>query len=370
VADRPSSRVVSLDALRGFDMFWILSGEVFFISLFRLFDLPFFDALSRQLEHSTWSGFTFYDLIFPLFIFITGASLPFSLTKRLDRGESRMELYKHIVKRTVLLYVFGLLYNGLLNFDPQHLRYTGVLHRIGISYFFASLILMNVRSLKRQVMVTAGILLGYWVLLLLIPVPGFGRYVITPEGNLVGWIDRLLLPGSFCCRPYAPFGDNEGILSYLPAVASCMLGVFAGSWLKSSETPARKCKGLMAAGAALLGIALVWNFVFPINKLIWTSSYVLFAGGWSVLLLCLFYWLIDVKGYQKWAFPFVVIGMNPITIYLVAELFDFGVIVNIYSHAFMNNLGSWKDVYFNLNMILVKWLFVYFLYRQKIFLKV
>jgi predicted acyltransferase len=200
----------------------------------------------------------------------------------------------------------------------------------------------------------------------LIPVPGFGSGVLTPDGNLAAYLDRKFLPGSFCCYQ---FGDNEGILSTLPAVATAMIGVFSGLWLKSKNGGTKKVFGLFAAGAAALVLAKLWDLVFPINKLIWSSSYVLYSSGWSLLLLALFYWIIDVRGWRKWAFPFVVIGLNPITIYVAQALFDFGVIANIVVHGFIGHMGAFRDPFWALCVLAVKWLFLCFLYRQKIFLK-
>ena len=361
----PKGRIISIDALRGFDMFWIISGGFFFRSLFRLTDDPVSQALANQLHHSKWHGFTFEDLIFPLFLFIVGLSMPFSLTKRIDRGDSRRNLYIHIIKRTLILFVLGLICNGLLNFNFGEMRYAGVLQRISLCYFFTALIVMNTR-VKGQAVWAGLILVIYWAAMKLIPVPNFGAGVLTPEGNLSGYLDRLFLPGRFCCYK---FGDNEGFLSTVPAVATTLLGVLNGHWLRSSFMPDRKVKGLLAAGAASLIIALLWNFLFPINKLIWSSSYVLFAGGLSMFLLALFYWLIDVRGYRKWVFPFVVIGLNPITIYVAQGVFDFGVIAAVFVHGFIDSTGDFRPLVGALSVLAVKWLFLYFLYRQKIFLK-
>ena len=361
----PARRVVSIDALRGFDMFWIMGGDAFFPALFALIGTPFFLSLSRQLEHSSWNGFTFYDLIFPLFLFIVGCSMPFALGRRLEKGEPKKSIYIHIIKRTVTLLFLGLIYNGLLNFQFHEMRYAGVLQRITICYFFASVIFIYSKP-RTQAILSAVILLAYWAIMKLIPVPGFGAGVLTPEGNLAAFVDQRLLPGRFCCYT---FGDNEGIISNLPAVVTALLGALSGAWLKSGTGGIRKVLGLAAAGIASLGIAQLWNPFFPINKLFWSSSYVLAAGGWSMLLLALFYWIIDVRGWRVWAFPFVVIGLNPITIYVVQGLFDFGIIANIFVHGFIRHTGAFEQPLWLLCILAVKWLFLYFLYRQKIFLK-
>lgn len=359
-------RVASIDALRGFDMFWITGGEEIIRALHKVSPGPATGALNVQFQHVQWAGFHFYDLIFPLFLFVVGAVLPFSVTKRLEAGASRGRLYQHLVKRLALLFALGLVYNGLLDFDFHQLRIAGVLQRIALCYFFAALIVMNTK-VRGQIAFFAGILLAYWAVMMLVPVPGVGSGVLTPDGNLASFIDRHLLPRPYCCFAQ---GDNEGILSTFPAIATTLLGVLAGQWLRSKRTPNRKTLGLVAAGVASLLAGFLWSFNFPVIKNLWTSSFVLIAGGWSLLLLALFYWIIDVKGYKRWAFFFTVIGVNAITIYLVHQLFDFGTITTIFVHGFINKLGAIQPLFWAVSVMMTGWLFLYFLYRQKIFLKV
>jgi predicted acyltransferase len=360
-----SGRVVSIDALRGFDMFWIVGGTAFFTDLFDWTGSPFLQSLNHQMEHTDWNGFTAYDLIFPLFLFIVGASLPFAISRRIEQGADRMKLWLHVVRRTVTLLFLALIYAGLLDFDFSRFRYAGVLQRIALCYFIAGTITLSL-GIRGQALFAAINLLAYWAMMALVPVPEIGAGILTPKGNLAGYIDRLLLPGEFCCYT---FGDNEGILSTLPAISTTLLGVLSGHWLRTNYTGSMKTLGLAGAGVICLLLALLWNPVFPINKLMWSSSYVLFAGGWSLLLLALFYWVIDVQGYQRWAILFVVIGMNAITIYVANRLFDFSSISSIFIHGFSDSLGSFKEVFENFCELAVKWLFLYFLYCKKIFLK-
>ena len=292
--------------------------------------------------------------------------MPLSITRRLERGDSREKLYLHIFQRTLLLFLLGLIYNGLFNFDFAIQRYSGVLQRFAITYLFASVIVMNFKG-KGQMIWAGSILLLYWMVLLFIPAPGFRAYDLTPQGNLCGYVDRMIVPGSFCCYKY---GDNEGILTMFPAIANVLFGVLAGRWLLGSAENRVKIRNLVAAGTLFICGALLWSLVFPVNKYLWTGSYVLLTSGIAFLLLCLFFWIIDVKGWKSWSFPFVVIGLNPITIYVVQGVFDFGIIVNIFVHGFVASLGSFKEVFFQFSVILVKWLFLYFLYRKRIFLKV
>lgn len=361
-----SSRLASIDALRGFDMFWITGGEELIHSLHRTFARPWTAALDTQFHHVLWEGFRFYDLIFPLFMFLVGVVLPFSLTRRLEGGASRAGLYRHLVQRLVALFLLGLIYNGLLDFRFHDLRIAGVLQRIALGYFFAALVVMNA-GVRAQALITGAILVVYWAIVMLIPVPGFGAGVLTPEGNLSAFLDQKLLPQPFCCYH---FGDNEGILSTLPAIATTLLGALAGQWLRSGAAPKRKAAGLALAGVACLVAGGLWSLAFPIIKNIWTSSYVLVAGGWSLLLLALFYWIIDVRGWRRWAFFFTVIGLNPITIYVLRSQFDFGQIAHIFVRGFLDYFGPFRPLAWDFCVMMTGWLFLYFLYRQKIFLKV
>lgn len=361
----PAGRVHSIDALRGFDMFWIVGGGTLVERILTLMHTP--EAITRQFEHSAWNGFTFEDLIFPLFLFIAGLTVPFSLVKRSERGDSKRGLVGHILKRVVILFALGLVYNGILDFRFADMRWVGVLQRIALAWGAAALIAVFFRTVRAQAIWAGAILVGYWAVMMLVPVPGFGAGVLTPEGNLASFVDRLVLPGRFCCFD---FGDNEGVLSTIPAVATALLGVLAGNWLRGSRSGRDKTIGLLAAGVASLIAAIIWGLAFPINKLLWTSSYVLFAAGWSLLLLAVFFWIIDVKGWKKWSFFFTVIGMNSITIYVASDLFDFRGIANVFIHGFIGNMGAFAPAFTAFSVLAVKWLLLWFLYRQKIFLRV
>ncbi len=363
--DIPKDRVLSIDALRGFDMFWIIGGGTLVVRLFEWLKLPFSNTVIRQMEHSAWNGFTFEDLIFPLFLFIVGLSIPFALGKRITLGDSRGSIYRHILRRFAMLFILGLIYNGLLNLDFGHMRYAGVLQRIALCYLAASLIFVHT-GVRGQAIWAGAILLFYWAAMTLIPVPGTGAGVLTPEGNLASWIDRQMLPGRFCCFDY---GDNEGILSTIPAISTALLGILASHWLRSTRSQRAKILGLLIGGAASLALSLLWNLAFPINKLLWSSSYVLFAGGWSLLLLALFYVIIDVWGIRGWSFFFVVIGLNAITIYVVSGLVNFNDLVNPFIRGVAAHLGDFRPVFVVTAALAAKWLFLWFLYKQKIFLR-
>jgi predicted acyltransferase len=363
-------RLVSLDALRGFDMLWIAGGEWLIVALAALTGWPILQWAASQMEHVEWNGFHFYDMIFPLFLFISGVSMPFSLTKRVQRGDGMKSIYRHLFTRLFLLILLGAIYNGLLKFDFEHQRYASVLARIGLGWFFAAVIFLRTKP-RGQALWFAGILLGYWAAMKLIPVPGIGAGILTQEGSLAGYIDRMLCPGVL----YLGNHDPEGILSTIPAVATALLGVLAGQLLAGNIrkfSPLQKGLVILATGLICLAVGKVWDVVFPINKNLWTSSFVLFAGGWSLVLLAIFYLIIDVRGYKKWAFPFVVIGLNSITVYMLNSgiiSFDqmghyfFGGVAGLFSQAA-------QPVILSAAAVLCMWLVLYLLYKYKIFLKV
>ncbi|MCP4612227.1 MAG: DUF5009 domain-containing protein [Planctomycetes bacterium] len=357
-------RLASVDALRGFDMFWIIGGGTLLSNLLKVYSNPVTDAIERQLHHVEWGGFRFEDLIFPLFLFIMGVVLPFSFTRRLERGHSRTVLYLHILKRSAIIILLGLIFNGLQRFDWAQMRWPGVLQRIGICYFFAAIIVMNTKW-RTQAIIIAAVLILYWIATMLIPVPNYGAGNLTMEGCLSSYIDQHLIPGQL----YYGYGDNEGVISTLPAICTVLLGALAGHWLRSGQLGDRKAAGLAIAGIASVLVGLLWGQVFPIIKILWTSSYVMVAGGLSLILLALFYWVIDVKGYSKWAFFFIVIGMNPITIYFLQRFVDFNGIAEFFLAGAIEHSDLFKPVILAFGVVLTKWLFLWFLYRHRIFFK-
>ena len=364
----PAVRVASLDALRGFDMFWIIGGDAICRALPAVRDAPWTRFLARQVEHNPWTGFTFYDLVFPLFLFIIGAVFPFSLLKRVETGKARTRVYVHIVKRTLILILLGLIAGGVLSFDFAHQRWTGVLQRIGICYLLVAILALNTK-IRTQVGVFAAVLLLYWAALALIPVPGYGPGVMTPEGSLHTYIDQKVMAGHISKEFYGP-GDSLGVISTLPAACSLLLGVFAGYWLKSSRAAKKKILGLIIGGVACLAVGGVWSLSFPIIKHIWTSTYVLWAGGWCLLLLALFYWLIDVRGWSRWAFFFVVIGTNAILVYFGQEVVDFDGIARFFLDGVREHAGLVAPLLIPVGALAAKWLGLRFLHRHKIFFKV
>ncbi len=362
----PSKRLASIDALRGFDMFWLMQEQASLILVIAAtLHLPGQALLAKELDHTPWIGITAWDLIAPLFLFIVGLTLPLALNRRKEYGQSNKVIVGHILKRTVILILLGLVFNGILKMDFADYRWTGVLQRIALSYVFAALITLFFK-LRGQIWWTVGLLMGYWAIMALIPVPGYGANVLTQQGNLEGYIDRLFLPGQFCCYV---FGDNEGYLSTFPSIATVMLGVLCSHLIHSRKSQMWKVKALVAGGLGCLVVGQVWGIWFPIITRLWTSSYTVYSNGWCMLVFALFYWLIDVKGWKRWAFWLTVIGMNPLLIYVVQEVFDFSQASNILFGGIANHSGFLKVLILAVGTVLVKWLFLYFLYRQKIFLK-
>jgi predicted acyltransferase len=363
-----SPRLVSIDALRGFDMFWIIGGDALFTALARWGKWPFSQQIEDQLEHVPWEGFRFYDLIFPLFLFIVGVVLPFSLASHRQKGESSLQIYWRILRRTALLFALGLVYNNVLQLDFAQLRIAGVLQRIAICYGIAALIVMHA-GWRGQAVTAAVILLGYWALLAFVPTQGGVAGDYSKEGNLVGWVDRHYLPGKIY-EEYYGYGDNEGLLSTIPAVATALLGALAGQWLRSARSAGSKVLGLIAAGLVCLALGYGWWFVFPVIKNLWTSSFVLYAGGWSLLLLALFYGIIDGLGLRAWAFFFIVIGSNAIVIYVAPHLLNFDYTAHALFGGLANLTGAFEPVALAIAVLAVKWLLLLYLYRRRIFLRV
>ncbi len=364
----PAGRIKSLDALRGFDMFWIIGGDAICRALPAITDAPWTRFLARQVEHNRWEGFTFYDLIFPLFLFIIGAVFPFSLLKRAAEGGEKKKVYGHVIKRTLLLILLGLIAGGVLRFDFANMRWTGVLQRIALCYFLAAILVLNTK-VKTQVAVFVGILVLYWAALALIPVPGYGPGVMTPEGSLHSYLDQKVMPGKISEEFYGP-GDSLGAISTFPAVCSLLLGVFAGYWLKSKRTSKTKTLGLAAGGVVCLAVGYAWSLVFPIIKHIWTSTYVLWAGGWCFLLMALFYWMIDVKGWSRWSFFFVVIGTNAILVYFGQQVVDFDAIARFFLSGVEGVAGLVAPLVVPVGALAIKGLGLLFLHRHRLYFKV
>ena len=416
---------MSVDALRGFDMFWIIGADSLVAALNRISQTGPTRFLANQLEHAAWEGFHFYDLIFPLFVFLAGVSLVFSLTRTMEEA-GRAEALKRVLRRGILLFLIGIFYSGGFTNHWPDMRLMGVLNRIALAYLFAGLLFCFFKP-RALLGICGGLLLGYWALMTFVPIrdiqltksnvarlareggdlqtaayfensastnastvknsPAWagaqklfnstaktvsGKY--GPGYNLSDHTDFQYLPG----KKYDTFYDPEGIVRTIPAVATCLLGVFAGLLLKSQTVDdRRKVSYLIGFGIAAAAAGWLWNFQFPVIKKIWTSSYVLVAGGYSAVLLGVFFLVVDVWQKRSWCQPLVWIGMNSITIYLtknlitggfrtVAGRFVGGDIKTFFDSNLCAGLG---DLIVAVVGLLLAFWFVHFLYRRKIFLR-
>jgi predicted acyltransferase len=370
--ERPAAatkeRLVSLDALRGFDMFWIIGGWAIMSGLGKGLNSPWFNRhVMPQIDHMRWEGFVAWDLIMPLFLFVVGVAMPFSFAKRLEHGESKTRLYVHILYRVAILWVLGMIAQGrLLEYDLSKLQlYSNTLQAIAAGYLVASLLMLNLR-LQWQFVVTGVLLLLYWGLLALVPVPGHGEEHFTEQGNLAIYIDRLIL-GHFQDGTNPPY---TWILSSMTFAASVMAGAFAGQLLRSNRSQVSKVLILAGSGVACIFVGWAWGQVFPIIKHIWTSSMVLFAAGWSLLLLALFYLVIDMLRLRFLAFFFVVIGMNAIAVYMAAHVFDFRHLGDIFVGATAKWAGNWHEFIRAAAAFAILWLILFYMYRKRTFIKV
>jgi len=362
------TRLFSLDALRGFDMFWIMGGEEIFHGMAKATGSPFWGAIANQFTHPDWNGFHLYDLIFPLFLFMAGVSTPFSVGRELEKGKTRQQLLLRVIKRAFILVLLGLVVNNGLKIMPvSEIRFPSVLGRIGIAYMFANIIYLY--STERWQMFWFGFfIIGYWLLLKFTSAPGFPMGDLTMKGNFASYVDRSILPG----RLYLGIHDPEGLFSTIPAISTGILGILTGLLLKKGGvTQMRKVTTMAVVGVIFLILAQIWNLDFPINKNLWTSSFVLHVGGLSLLLMALFYFIIDVKGYQKWAFYFRVIGMNSILIYISGHFIKW----SYTTEGFFGWIGQlvgdpYNIVVMAICFVMVKWAFLYYLYTKKTFLRV
>jgi predicted acyltransferase len=365
-ANSPSAapeRLRSLDALRGFDMFWIAGGGALLTAWADSNEWGWLDWAKGQTEHVEWHGFTFWDLIFPLFLFIAGAALPLSFAKRRAEGASDAELARHTLRRGLTLVGLGLVYNGALKFDFENLRYCSVLGRIGLAWMFAAFVVLRT-SWRGQVAWIAALLLGYWALLSWVPAPGFTAGDLSPGATLTDWIDRTVLPGKL----YRGVRDPEGLFATVPAIATALFGALSGAWLASARPQTNKAAALALAGAALIALGAAWGALFPLNKNLWTSSFSVWCAGWSALLLALSYLVIDVAGWRKPALFFEVIGANAILIYVLQSFVNFDALAKL----LLEQRGALKlhPALLASGGLALKWLLLYALYRKRWFLRV
>jgi predicted acyltransferase len=368
---RATGRMSSLDVFRGLT----IAGMI-------LVNNPgTWDAIYSPLEHSKWDGLTPTDLVFPFFLFIVGVSITLALARRADVGGSKRDLYLKIVRRTVIIFALGLVLTAFPYNDLAAFRIPGVLQRIAVCYFFAAIIFLNTRW-RAQAAIVVALLLLYWAAMKLVPVPGFGAGDLSMAGNLAAYVDR----GVFGRHTWKPLYDPEGLLSTIPAIATTLCGVLTGQLLRSRRAPLEKVAAMFVAGACSMVVGWAWNFWFPVNKALWTSSYVVLTAGMALELLAACYWLVDIKGYARWAKPFLAFGTNALVVYflseftvLVASLIKFtradGSRTDVLGLIYEKLFASWAtpinaSLMFAVCTVLV-WLGVMsILYRKRIFIKV
>lgn len=370
-------RLQSLDIYRGA----AVAGMI-------LVDNPGSDNAAYPLiKHAVWNGWTPADLIFPSFVFIVGVSLVHSIPNRLARGESRAHIFRHAVKRSLILIALGLLVNAFPVFDVGTWRIEGVLQRIAVCYL-AAVALFLWTSTRGRVVALISCLVGYWILVRFVPVPGFGvpgRDIpfLDPDRNLVAWLDRLLFPG----RLYEVTRDPEGLISNIPAIGTCLSGVLAGEWLRSPRTPQAKAVAMLVAGIGLMALGQFLHPWFPINKKMWTSSFVILTAGFALIALALLYWAVEIRKWRgAWTMPFLVFGMNAIAGF-VADALVYGPAYSFHTTDSGGKTVSWQEfayaqlsrlplsaaaasLIYSLAAVLFCWILLWMLYRKKIFLKV
>jgi len=344
------------------------------------------------MNHCDWNGMTPTDMVFPMFIFVVGASIAYAFEARLARGASRTQLAHHTLKRAAILFLLGIVVNNFPFFELAHLRIYGVLQRIALCYLFVGLFYLWDKRVGTKVVALVVALVGYWILLRWVPVPGAGMPgrdipFMDQSLNLVSWIDRHVMPHHLYLEaPAYNLRDPEGLLSTLPALGTTLLGLLLGLWLRTGKPLATKARGLAAGALACLATGYLWSIWFPLNKNLWTSSFVLVAAGWSLAVFALTFWAADVRGWRKrWTWPWLVLGSNAIVAYMFSELVS-GVFYNIYltdgvrrtnvlawifNHVFVRipNPG-WAAFAYSVSYLVFCFIPVWVLYRKKIFVKV
>ena len=370
-----SERLLSLDVLRGFDMFWIIGGKQILVAISVLTSAQWIDWTLARMKHPEWHGFEPWDLIFPLFLFIAGVATPLSIQHRRRRGDSDRKIYGHILLRGVLLVVLGVVHNGLptdwtTTAGWQNHRYPSVLGRIGLAYLFAALIVMRT-DLRGRLLWIVGLLVGYWAALRFIPVPGFGAGDFTAGHTLTDYLDRLLVPGAL----YQGDRDPEGLGGVVPAIATALLGAITGQMLmRSDRSGVQKTLRMFFGGLVCLGLGWAWDqesvLQFPINKNLWSSSFVLYCAGWSLELLGVFYLVIDVWKLRWGSTFFIVIGANSIFIYMAPQFIDFYYTANQILAGLFSLVPHFSGLILALSVFAIKWSLLYLMYRKKIFLKI
>ena len=371
-------RLESLDVLRGFDLFMLVGLETAIHQLASAVDTPSFHSFMWCFTHVDWEGFSPWDLVMPLFMFMSGITIPFALS-RYKHTNNQTSVYRRILKRVILLWIFGMMCQGnLLGLDPNRIYfYSNTLQAIAMGYLIASLLYLHTR-IRTQIIVAAGLLLGFWGAMEWITVQGYGGGNYTPDGNLAEWIDREVLgrfrDGASMMNGEVVFADwyrYTWILSSLNFGVTVLTGTFAGYILKDKEwMPKRKLIYLLAIGAAMVAIGWIWGIWHPVIKKLWTSSMTLVSSGYCFLLMALFYYLIDYKGWKKYSGWLKVYGMNSIVAYMLTMCVNFSCIGHSLLHGLQPYMGEYYSIVLTLSNVGIIYFILWELYKRKLFLRV
>ncbi|ADI64811.1 acyltransferase family protein [Trichormus azollae] len=375
-------RLTSLDVFRG-----ITIAGMILVNMVGVADHKY-----SLLDHAEWNGCTPTDLVFPFFLFIVGVAMTFSLSKYTADNKPTKAVYLRILRRAAILFLLGLLLNGFWNkgvwtFDLSSIRFMGVLQRISLSYLFASLIVLKVPG-KNQWVLAGVLLIGYWLTMMYVPVPDYGAGVLTREGNFGGFIDRLIIPKAHLYKGdgFNYLGDPEGLYSTIPAIVSVLVGYFAGIRIKERKhLNSQTSMDFVLFGLCCLVVSIIWDVAFPINKKLWTSSYVVFTTGWALMLLAACYELIEVRLIKRWSKPFEIMGLNAIALFVSSVILikitaktqigtgETG--ISIYNWIYQNIFASWAEnlngsFFFGIVAVLLWYGFAVVMYRKNWFIKV
>ena len=363
VEKKKSSRLVSLDTLRGFTMFWIVGGAALIETLEHFGNFGIISFLVSQVDHSPWEGLRFYDCIWPGFMLMVGVSIPFSFAKR-SLDQSYPQMLGHAIKRFAILFLLGSLRESVSLGSPYLIELSSALQPIAVAYLVSFLIVR--KTWKFQAAVGLLILFVYGLAVALIPVPGVGSGSYAQDANLVWFVDKTLLPSRIGDSVFlAGWGT---LISMIPPISTTVLGLLMGRLLMSKQTAAYKLKILAITCAGVLTMGYGLSFIVPVVMKMWTVSYGFISAGWACSMLLLFYWLIDVRGYKKWAFPFVVIGMNALAVYLSGTVMNLYRISDVFTRGIAESLGQFGPFFSALAFLALEWVILYWMYKRKIFL--
>ncbi len=361
VAKPASQRLVSLDALRGFTMFWITGGREFLLGLVAWGCPEFYDVAEWQLTHPIWRGFVAWDMVMPLFLFVVGAAMPLAMAKRATVGQPLWRSYLRIFRRVALLWVLGIIAQEVKYLPPNFELYSNALQAIAVGYLVTAVAMLHLQ-LRGQVALLVLLLLVFAGLLLLVPFDGQPAGTLERQANLARYVDVQVL------GPYRRLHSFTWVVSSLGFAASVLLGAVAGQLLMRPLSAGRRVLWFLSLGVGCMAIGWIWSYWLPLNRHLWTSSMVLWSGGMSFLILALFYAVIDVAGYRRWAFPFVVIGANALLAYVFDPAFE-----HLGNEISKLLLGSHRTVYVNLLSsgveIVGLWIVLWYLYRNRMFLR-